>query len=206
MNYLSQLITKITGKEQIDVADSWQTDIDDDFPFEINALKFVFSQAEKKLEDSNKVFDATSAKSVSLIALASGIFIAQATYFFLNNYIGKDAELDPKLFTVFVSAMFVLLILSYLLNNLIPVNYHTVGSSPKRLFNKSFFNEQFAGKSENFLYANEIETYEIKIDYNFKLNSIRLQRVRFGIRALLFLPVVALSLFYPTAIFLAFLL
>ncbi|WP_288429448.1 hypothetical protein [uncultured Spirosoma sp.] len=202
MKPIRQIIELIRGKVAIDVIDSWQTDVDDSFECELDALKFIFAQAEKKLEDSNKVFEVTTTKSVSIIALLSSIFIAQSAYFFLSNDL--QGKFDPKLFAVFCSAFMSLLILRYLLNNILPVRYHTIGSSPNRLFNTEFFNEKSSGKTVSFLYANEIETYQVKIEYNFKLNTIRLARIRFSIYALLLLPIMVLTLFYTASIILAF--
>lgn len=170
----------------------WHSEVEDEH-LEIDALKFVFSQAEKKLDDSIKAFDATTGKSISIITLGTGLFLAQASYFFLNNDI--NGTFNPKLATVFCSCLLTFGILYRILFNVTPTNYKSIGSDPSRLFTKKFFSKDTVGLSALHLYANEIESYQVAIRYNFDLNRIRLNRLRETIALLLLLPIADLALY-----------
>lgn len=186
-----------------DAINDWKTDIADDFEFHPDSLKFIFAQAEKKLEETNKVYESTTTKSITLITLLSGLFITQSTYFVANN--NFNGSFNPKLAAVLLSAILTFLLLRYIVVNILPTSYHSIGSLPSRLFTTEFFNSEIGDKTISFLYATEIETYEVKIDYNLKLNLLRLKRIRYTVMGLVFLPFAVLAFYTSTAIFLAFL-
>lgn len=161
----------------------------------IDALKFVFAQAEKKLDDSVKAIDITTAKSQSILTVSAGLVLAQSSYFFLHNDFG--GAFSPKLCTVLFSCLWSLGVVLYIARNVQPDNYHTIGSYPSRLFTPDFFNKEIAGYTDKYLYVTEIQSYEVKIKQNFAINRTRHQRLRVATLLLLALPVAGLA-FYGT--------
>lgn len=171
----------------------------------IDEYKFAFAQAEKQLEDSHKTYDATTAKSVTLITFGVAVFSTLVTYFFLQNDI--RGHFDPKLFTVLVLCFYSFSVLYYLIRNILPTNYLPSGSLPSDLLNAAFFENNLKDNNdidhENVLrdmYYSELVNYDHRIDTNYEINNNRLTRLRYTIIALLMLPIVGLAVYLLTAL------
>lgn len=169
----------------------------------IDALKFVFAQAEKKLDDSVKAIDLTTTKSQGILTLAAGLVLAQASYFFIHN--DFEGSFSPKLATVLFSCVWSLGVLVYIARNVQPDNYHTIGSYPSRLFTPDFFNKELEGYTDKYLYVVEIQSYETKIRHNFAINKIRHQRFKTATVLMLLLPVAGLAFYGAVSLMVALL-
>ena len=189
---IKKIYNSLLGK--VDILDTdWKTDIQNWHDVEIDELKFVFYQAEKQFDDILKSFEGTTSKSTSLITLLSGLVVTQAAYVFMNLDI--KGIFDPKLCTAFVSCIYSIILLRYIMNNILPTKVYSIGSDPKDLFTQKFFNESLGKEKLKYLYANEIENYSKRINYNNALNSTRLFRFRRSIILLVSQPLFFL-LFY----------
>ena len=191
------MYNSLLGKVDISETD-WKTDIKNWSVIEIDELKFVFYQAEKQFDDILKSFEGTTNKSTSLITLVSGLVVTQAAYFFINLDI--KGIFDYKLCTVFISCMYSIILLRYIMNNILPTKLYSIGSDPKDLFTRKFFDESLGKEKLKYLYANEIENYSKRINYNNSLNSARLSRFRRSIILLVCQPIVCLFFYLFIAI------
>ncbi len=164
----------------------------------LDDLKLILAQAEKKLDDSIKNIDATTAKAISFITLSTAFFVAQSAYFFTN--FDHNGTFEPKLFTVFLSSVYNFCIIMYLIRIVLPQNYYPIGTTPDDLLKNEFFTDEFKqnGLSTKYLYLCEIESYTRRIKHNFTINSDRLGRLRKAIKAICFLPIVVLAIYFST--------
>lgn len=163
----------------------------------IDQLKFIFSQAEKRLEDSHKTFDATTTKSVTLLTLSVAIFSTLVTYFFLQNDFG--GSFSPKLFTIFALSIYIFCVLFLIVKNILPRNYQPTGSLPSKLLNK--ISSEFEGQVNEELvlkelYYSELVNYDFRINQNFAINSPRLGIISCTIDLLVWFPVFGLIIYF----------
>jgi len=158
----------------------------------IDHLKFVFSQAEKRLDDSNKTFDATTTKSITLITLTVALLSTLSAYFFINN--DFSGSFDPKLFTVLTFALYSLCILIYLSKNILAHNYLPTGSLPSILLSEcpDGLTEELHLKD---VYYSELVNYDKRITHNYSMNNSRIDRINNSIKLLVYLPVFGVILY-----------
>lgn len=162
----------------------------------IEHLKFVFSQADKRLDDSHKTFDATTTKTVTLITLAVALLSGMVAYFFANN--DFSGSFSPKLATALISCGYVYYILSVLIRNILPRNYQPSGSLPSLLLTENRFPDDSKENQELHLkdtYYSELVNYDFRIRDNFSMNAQRLKRIGLSISLLAGLPVLGLLLY-----------
>ncbi len=158
----------------------------------IEHLKFVFSQAEKRLEDSNKSFEYTTSKTVTLLSVAFAILTALLSYSFLN--IDINGVFSPKLATVIFASIYMFAILHLLLRNVRSFEYHPLGSSPDKLYVEipnGATKEQFFS---DIMYS-EIKNYNKRITENYDFNKKRVSRLDLAIWLLIFMPVFSVIVF-----------
>jgi hypothetical protein len=161
----------------------------------IEHLKFVFSQAEKRLDESHKTFETTTTKSVTLITLNVALLSALTAYFFVNN--DFSGVFSPKLFSVFIVCVYLFLILIYIVKNILPHDYQPSGSSPSLLLTECppDVNEELHLKD---VYYSELVGYDKRIEHNFTMNNPRLERIRKSINLLIYMPVLGLLIYTIT--------
>lgn len=171
----------------------------------VDEYKFVFTQAEKRLDDSNKTFDATTTKSVTLISLGVVILSTLTTYFFLQNDI--EGTFNPKLFTVLMLAVYSFIVLYFLIRNILPSDYQPVGSLPSDLLLQEFYDEYTNQenapdheKTIRAMYFSELVSYDHRIEWNNNVNAVRLFRFRRCTIALLMLPIIGLAVYCGTTL------
>lgn len=167
----------------------------------LDELKFVFYQAEKRLEDSHKTYDSTTGKSITLITLTVAIFSTLAAFFFLHN--DTSGSFDPKLFTVLILSFYIFYILTQLIRNILPGDYQPNGTLPSDLLNKQFYDgRDKTPEDENVLkdmYYSELVNYDFRIKDNFNSNSPRLGRIRRSIILLVTFPLIGLIIYLITS-------
>ncbi len=162
----------------------------------IDHLKFVFNQADKRLDDSHKTFDATTTKTITLITLAVALLSGMAAYFFANN--DFSGSFSPKLGTVLILCAYTYYILAVLIRNILPHNYQPSGSLPSLLLTKSPFDEQTKENEELHLkdvYYSELLNYDFRIKHNFSINAPRLKRIGLAIWLFAGFPLLGLLLY-----------
>lgn len=166
----------------------------------LDQLKFIFSQSEKRLEDSHKTFDATTNKTITLITLTVAIFSTLTTYFFLQNDI--NGVFNEKLFTVLLLSLYSFFILLLLIRNILPYSYQPSGTKPNELLNINFYSYLGENKDDVILkdmYYSELVNYDFRITHNFSINEPRLERIRVSIQLLAIFPFIGLIIYLITA-------
>jgi hypothetical protein len=162
----------------------------------VEHLKFIFYQAEKRLDESHKVFDSTTNKSFTLITFCVAILSTLTAYFFVNNQF--DGEWDPKLTTVFIVGSLIYVILAYVSKNVQPVYYKASGSLPSILLTAPTFKYPDKVQEElqlKDLYYGEIVNYDNRINENLIINDERLLKIKNAVTYLSFLPIVGLLIY-----------
>lgn len=149
-------------------------------------LKFVFYQAEKRLEDSNKSYEYTTTKTVIAISLSVGLLSASLAYIFSN--LDFNGFFCPKLATVIFLSVYVFSLLFVLGLNLFSFKYQPAGSYPEDLFI-----DRPTGMKEDIFYKKvvyeEIKNYNERINFNYSKNKARVKRLDFVIIALVLMPI-----------------
>lgn len=167
--------------------------------YTIEQLKFFFYQAEKRLEESNKNFESTTSKTLTLLSIAVSIFSALSTYFFLNN--DFNGQFSPKLFTVLTLCVYSFIVVFYLLKNIEPHPYYPMGSMPSDMLFDPPGDPQIEIKQKLFtkdIYFSELENYQERITLNFKSNDRRLKRLNLSLKLFIFLPLVGFFIYLVT--------
>lgn len=157
-----------------------------------NYLKFVFSQAEKRLEDSCKSYEYTTTKTVVVLSVSVGLLSASLAYLFLN--IDFNGIFCPRLATVVFLSLYIFFTTIILALNIFSFEYHPNGSYPEDLYV-----ENQNGIEENLFFRKvlheEITSYNDRINFNYDKNKARVKRLDFVVGALVFMPIF-LVIFY----------
>ena len=167
--------------------------VKDPFSSSTEELQFVFSQAEKRLNESNKFYDATTNKTIVLISISIGLLSTLAAYFFVNN--DFYGVFSPKLFTTLLLCVITFLTLLYLSRNILPTNIHPLGSRADMLLHKDFYKNMKDDETLKSMIYSEIVNYNSRANDNFRINEKRLQRIKNSIEILIFLPLFGLSIY-----------
>ncbi|MDF9795888.1 accessory gene regulator protein AgrB [Catalinimonas alkaloidigena] len=169
------------------------------FSSSIEELQFVFSQIEKRLDESGKIYDATTNKTVVLLSISIGLMTTLTAYFFINNEL--KGVFSPKLFTVFVMSFKSFFILFYLSKNILPTNYHPLGSKASLLLNKEFYIDMKNNETLKSMIYSEIVNYDSRANDNFQINEKRLKRIKNAIISLIILPLLGLVIYLLSSLF-----
>ena len=110
----------------------WEPNINDWSKVKPEHSRFIFEQAEKKVDEGIKVCDALSNRIYSLITLNVGIWLALCAYLFTNIF--SDDKKGYLMPTFFVALAYIFLLLIYLFRKVYPKGYFTTGSQPKDLW------------------------------------------------------------------------
>lgn len=153
----------------------------------IEDVKLVFAQAEKRLDDTVKTGELIAGKTMTLMTLMTGLFIALSG-FFISNWNGWG-QMNAKLFVAIVGSVYILFLFTYMLKNILPNEYFVLGSNPSELMSPSFYDPALPkDKIAVFMYMNEIENYDFRIECNRQRNLERWKRYRYSVIALWIMP------------------
>jgi|GEM_PF-1304422 len=153
----------------------------------IDDVKLVFAQAEKRLDDTVKTGELIAGKTMTLMTLMAGLFVALSG-FFISNWNGWS-QMNAKLFVAIVGSVYILFLVTYMLKNVLPSEYFVLGSNPRELMSPSFYDPALPkDKIAIFMYMSEIENYDLRIEYNRQRNIERWIRFRYSVIALWIMP------------------
>ena len=162
----------------------------------MDELKLIFSQAEKRLDDTIKQGESIAAKTMSMITLMAGLLIALGGYI-ISIWKGFSTLTNKDWVGVF-GCLYLLGLLIYVVNNIMTYSYSVAGSRPEKLIRSGYSDEDLKGSKLLFLlYLDEIESYSHRIAINTKLNRRNWRRYRIAVSLFLFFPLV-LVLVYET--------
>ncbi len=151
-------------------------------------LKLIFSQAEKRLDDTVKTGESIASKTMTMIGLMTGVLIALCGYI-ISNW-SDDDPLSSKAWLAILASVYILALFIYMLRNVLPNRYFVLGSEPNELMIPPFF---AAGVPEDkitvFLYMSEIENYDLRIEKNRVINDRRWKLYRYSVIWFLILPI-----------------
>jgi hypothetical protein len=178
---------------QDDIREDWKATITNEHNVSLDDLKFVFAQAEKRLDDSIKNFDATTTKSISFITLSTTLLTALTAYLFVN--LDPEGTFDPKMLTVFVCCAYTAFVLFRFISIILPKYYQPIGSYPQDLYVDMMFTDEIKheGMITTYLYLGEIENYNCRIAQNSKVNASRLKIFNQSALMISLMPIVGLT-------------
>lgn len=151
-------------------------------------VKFVFSQAEKRLDDTVKTGESIASKTMSMITLMAGVLIALSGYT-ISDWKGLAFATDKDIVAI-LGSLYILGLFIYMVKNVMPNDYFVLGSEPDQLMMPSYFDAKLPmDKITIFIYMSEIENYNLRIEQNLELNAGRWKKYRFSVISILMLPV-----------------
>jgi hypothetical protein len=109
----------------------------------MDELKLIFSQAEKRLDDTVKEGESIASKTMSMVTLMAGLLIALSGYI-ISIWKGFSA-LSPKGWVGIAGCLYLLGLLIFVINNVMTHKYLMVGSQPKKLINSTYSGEDISG-------------------------------------------------------------
>jgi hypothetical protein len=167
----------------------WQIDPSIDVNMvSLEDVKLIFSQAEKRLDDTIKTGESIASKTMTMVGLLTGVLIALCGYTISNWNDGEP--LGSKVWVAILGSVYIVSLFFYILKNVLPNRYFVLGSEPNELMIASFFaNNVQQDKITVFLYMSEIENYDWRIQRNLELNEQRWNKYRRSAILLLLLPV-----------------
>jgi hypothetical protein len=152
-------------------------------------VKLIFSQAEKRLDDTVKTGESIASKTMSMITLMAGVLIALSG-FIISDWKGI-AKATHKDYVAIIGVLYIFSLFVYVINNVLPSKYFVLGSEPEELMIPQFFDLAVQkDKITIFIYMSEIENYNLRIKKNLKANTSRWERYRLSVISFLILPVV----------------
>jgi len=155
----------------------------------LDDVKFVFAQAEKRLDDTVKRGELIANRTITLMTLMTGVLIALSG-FFVSNWNGWPV-LNAKTLVSFVGAIYMLSIVTYMLKNILSNEYYVLGSKPRELMSPNFYSPFLSSdRIVIFMYMSEIESYDFRIDHNSKINDASWKRFRHSLIALWLMPMI----------------
>jgi len=172
----------------------WKTDIVKFENITVEDVKFLFSQAEKKLDDTIKVSEAITTRSYTIITLLVGILSA-TTAILLKSLIDNGVK-NYQSVLIITAIVYLIICLLFLIWNISATKYWTLGSEPQYLCRNIFFTDEIPKELRTvYLYMNEIEFYQERIEINLEKNRTRFVMLRNVIRAMFSLPFFILIVF-----------
>jgi hypothetical protein len=152
-------------------------------------VKLIFSQAEKRLDDTVKTGESIASKTMSMITLMAGVLIALSG-FIISDWKGTISA-THKDYVAIIGSLYILGLFIYMINNVLPNKYFVLGSEPEELMIPEFFDKELPqDKITIFIYMSEIENYNLRIEKNLEVNSRRWTRYRFSVILFLIFPVI----------------
>ena len=152
-------------------------------------VKFIFNQAEKRLDDTVKTGESIASKTMSMITLMVGVLVALCG-FMISDW-KNLLSATHKDYAAVIGSLYILGLYIYMIKNVLPSRYFVLGSEPEELMIPQFFDGMVQqDKITILIYMSEIENYNLRIEQNLEINTKRLTRYRFSIILFLLLPVV----------------
>ncbi|GAB3881504.1 hypothetical protein [Spirosoma agri] len=178
---------------------NWKPIVADVSKVSIEDLKFIFAQAEKRLDDSIKNFDITTTKSTSFITLSSTLLTALTAYFFINH--DPRGTFDPKLCTVSVTCLYLFAILTRFVWIILPKSIEPIGTYPQDLYNDNVLYEDPKTADNSAkpyikeIYLTELQSYDRRIQHNETVNQNRQNVFNQSVWLICAMPVIATILY-----------
>ncbi|WP_040006186.1 hypothetical protein [Fibrisoma limi] len=194
------------NEEKVELREDWRAEFENLKNVDLDDLKFIFAQAEKRLDDTIKNFDVTTSKSISFITLTATLLTALTAYLFVN--FDPKGVFDPKLCTVGVCCIYAAVILFRFIDIVLPKSYDPMGSFPQDLLVDHMFTDEDADAKATLqnLYLNEIENYNCRIIRNRTVNAQRLKIFNDSAERICYLPLVGIAVYSLLLFFLSSLL
>lgn len=172
----------------------WKIAVSNESNISLDDVKFIFYQAEKRLESTIKNSDNVSTKTLSIVAALLAIITGCCAYI-ISNWVSLE-KMNNKSITASIAVVYAILIGGYMIKNVLPAAYHSMGSMPKDLFLDRFFTSDFNEERRTIhLYMNEIEDYNKRIKINWENNNDRWGRYTGSVIALFIMPFI-LTIFF----------
>jgi len=162
-------------------------------------LQFVFSQSEKRLEESNNSIDFTNSKTFSILSIVIAAFSAISVYIFSNLDI--NGEYSHRMATAILMSIYLLYVLHLISKNVIHIKYEPKGSLPSKMLT---YPPKWANTEELHLKTviyDEMVSYDIRTKNNFQFNRPRVIVIDKVVRLLILFPFLSI-LAYSISLFL----
>lgn len=154
----------------------------------LDDLKLFFSQAEKRLDDTVKTGESIASKTMSMLTLMAGLLITLSGYL-ISNW-KNVPEMTHKDCVALLGAVYLFFICLYTIKNVLPNEYHVLGSEPSDMITPNFFDPAVnVNHIPKFIYISEIENYDYRIEVNLVVNKARWKRYKGTVVALVALPI-----------------
>jgi hypothetical protein len=157
--------------------------------------KFIFEQAEKKLNELLTSSDLVVSRSTTLISLNVGLLVGLIS-FSVNRY-GTINRLDSFISMSIVGVIYLFIVIWYISKNIKGVDHSTIGASPRILFSDTFFSADYKNelRTKMFIWS-QIENYQDSIDINRPINEKKWCRFNLSMKLVIATPLVLLASFY----------
>jgi hypothetical protein len=159
-------------------------------------LKFIFSQAEKLLDDTTKNFDSTTAKSNNIVAVVTTILTALTSYFFLNFSYQGTYNIEVTIASL--SIIYFAFPTFFIFKNILSTGYCTIGSRPDKLISNLIFSDDTIKNKDTHrtMLLSEIIDYKRRIEDNIYWNRERTINLDRSIKFVLFYPFVIIIAYF----------
>jgi len=151
-------------------------------------VKFIFTQAEKRLGDTVKTGEDIASKTMSIITLFAGVLIALSGYI-ISSW--KDMHsATHKDYVALFGCLYIVGLFIYMIKNVLHNKHFVLGSKPQELMIPQFFAPTvMQNKITLFIYISEIENYNFRIEENLQINSRLWSRYRLSMYLFLLFPI-----------------
>ena len=162
------------------VEDNWQE-------INIEYLRFVFDQAEKRLSETVKTSDNISSKGYRIVGITVTLLTVISTYLLRQNLNDQEEVIAERSALIAVVIVTVSLFLS--VRSIWRYNLEVPGSEPSKTL-LDFRVSDYEGENQYKSYLlNEIVAYQDRMTHNFLLNKRRMSYVDYAILLLIALPI-----------------
>jgi hypothetical protein len=150
--------------------------------------KFIFEHGEKQLKDILDTNKDIVTRTTTLLVVSVTIIVTLIGYSITRWE--KHHYWDSLLFSSVTGATYLFVAGLFILYNLLPKNYFTVGAEPKDFFSDRVFNTANKNYRLVAIYVNEINECQKRIVANKILNEKKWSNYKWAIRMLYFLPII----------------
>lgn len=155
----------------------------------LEEVKFIFAQAEKRLDDTIKEWESLNSRTISMITLMAGVLIGLSSYI-ISNWRGWPSANNKDL-VAFIGSLYILGLFFYMSIDILEEKRFPLGSNPEDIMVPQFFDPTIStNRTPIFIYMSEIENYNLRIGHNLQMNARRKRRFRFSVMSILLLPVI----------------
>lgn len=158
--------------------------------------KFLLEHAEKHLKETLDGNNLIVGRTTTLLTITVGIMTA-LTGFAITRW--ASGNIDSMVITAFIVIGYLYVITIFLVDNIQPKKYITLGAVPKDFFNVNFFGNLFPeGDRLKYFYLNEVNSIQGRIEENKTTNEKRWKKFRICLYFITATPVVLLVVFLIT--------